>query len=86
MVNKIGALSAGFVICGSLLLVVGIAVVALIAYDPILPTFGGGGGVPTYYYFESISGGTPLVSLGITMTAAGLVTAFHNRHQVTKCP
>lgn len=82
MVSKIGVLSASFVICGLLLAAYGFAVVYSIANDPIGASFGGGG-VPKYYYFENISGGKPLVPLGITISTAGLLIAFRNRHQAT---
>lgn len=80
MVNKTLVLSIGFVVCGSLLFVYGYAVVYSIANDPIGAGFGGP--VPTYYYFENISGGTPLVSLGITVAAAGFLIAFHDWRRV----
>lgn len=80
VIGKIGALSAGFVVCGSLLFAYGFLVVNSIASYPVRAGFYGL--VPAYYRFESISGGTPLVSLGITIVAAGLLIAFNNRRRV----
>lgn len=78
MVSRIGVFSASLVICGLLLFAYGFYVVSLIAYYPIGPSFGGGG-TPRYYYYENISGGTPLVSLGIALATAGFLIAFSNR-------
>lgn len=80
MVSKTLVLSISFVICGSLLFAYGYAVVYSIANDPIGASFYGD--VPRYYAFENISGGTPLVSLGITIAAAGFLIAFHDRRRV----